>query len=99
MLNSPSDEARIPSKLKRDKNFQPCPAESGDEHYASGIFEFNITRLLAFIDTCTERIPVERVLVADFPAYDDSHLNEETVQSADFFDRYCWPKSRREDST
>jgi hypothetical protein len=46
MQNSPSDEIRVPARLKRDKNFQPCPAESGDEHYANGIFEFNITRLL-----------------------------------------------------
>jgi hypothetical protein len=52
--NSPSDETRVPATLKRDKNFQPCPAESGDEHYANGIFEFNITRLLAFIDTCAD---------------------------------------------
>ena len=83
MLNLPSDETRIPSKLKRDKTFQPCPAESGDEHYANGIFEFNITRLLVFIDSCAERFPVESVLVADFPAHGGSHLNEETVQTAD----------------
>ena len=83
MLNSPTGETRIPSKLKRDENFLPCPAESGDEHYVNGIFEFNITQLLAFINTCTERFPVESVLVADFPAYGDSHLNEETVQTAD----------------
>ncbi len=37
MLNAPSDETRIPAKLKRDKNFQPCPAESGDEHYLNGV--------------------------------------------------------------
>lgn len=83
MLNSPSDDTRIPSKLRRDKSFQPCPAESGDEHYANGIFEFNITRLLAFIDACTERFPIESVTVTDFPAYGGSHLNEEIVQTAD----------------
>lgn len=83
MQNSPSDETRVPVRLKRDKNFQPCPGESGDEHYANGIFEFNITRLLAFIDTCAERFPIESVLVDDFPAYGSSHLNEETVRSAD----------------
>jgi len=81
--NSLPDETRIPARLKRDKNFQPCPAESGHEHYANGIFEFNITRLLAFIDTCAERFPIESVQVDDFPAYGSSHLNEETVLSAD----------------
>jgi hypothetical protein len=83
MLNSPSDETRVPAGLKRDKNFEPCPAESGDEHYANGIFEFNITRLLAFIDTCVERFPIECVLFDEFPAYGSSHLNEETVRNAD----------------
>jgi hypothetical protein len=81
--NSLPDESRIPARFKRDKNFQPCHAESGDEHYANGIFEFNITRLLAFIETCAERFPIESVQVDDFPAYGSSHLNEETVLSAD----------------
>jgi hypothetical protein len=83
MQNSPSDETGVPARLKRDKNFQPSPAKSGDEHYANGIFEFNITRLLAFIDTCAERFPIECVLFDDFPAYDSSHLNEGTVRTAD----------------
>jgi hypothetical protein len=77
------DETRIPAKLKRDKNFQPCPTESGDEHYRNGVFEFNITRLLAFIDTCAERFSIEFVAVAEFPAYGTSHLDEETVRTAD----------------
>jgi hypothetical protein len=83
MLNSPSAETGFPAKLKRDKNFQSCPAESGDEYYQNGIFEFNITRLLAFIDTCAERFPIELVPVAEFPNCGDSHLDEETVRTAD----------------
>ena len=81
--NSLPDENHVPATLKRDKNFQSCLVESGDEHYANGIFEFNIARLLAFIDTCAERFPIERVLVDDFPAYGSSHLNEGTVCNAD----------------
>jgi hypothetical protein len=53
------------------------------KHYANGIFEFNVTRLLAFIDNCPEPFPVESVLVDEFPAYGSSHLNEETVLNAD----------------
>ena len=83
MLNSPSAETGFPATLKRDKNFRPCPAESGDEHYRNGIFEFNITRLLAFIDTCAERFPIELVPVPEFPNYGGSHLDEETVRTAD----------------
>jgi hypothetical protein len=81
--NSLPDATHVPARLKRDKNFQPCLVESGDEHYANGIFEFNITRLLAYVDTCAERFPIERVLVDDFPAYGRSHLNEGTVRAAD----------------
>jgi hypothetical protein len=81
--NSLPDENHVLARLKCDKNFQPCLVGSGDEHYANGIFEFNITRLLAFIDTCAERFPLERVLVDDFPAYGSSHLNEGTVCNAD----------------
>jgi hypothetical protein len=32
MLNSPSAETGSPAELKRDNSFQPCLAESGDEH-------------------------------------------------------------------
>jgi len=81
--NSLPDESHVPVRLKRDKNFQPCSADSGDEHYANGIFEFNITRLLVFIDNCPGRFPVESVLVDEFPAFGSSHLNEETVRNAD----------------
>ena len=81
--NSSPDEIQFPTRLKRDKNFRPCPAESCDEHYANGIFEFNITQLLAFIDAFPERFPIESVQVDDFPLYGSSHLHEETVLSAD----------------
>jgi hypothetical protein len=83
MLNSPSAETGFPAKLKRDNSFQPCPAESGDEHYQNGIFEFNITRLLAFIDTSAERFPIELVPVDEFPNFGGSHLDEETLRTAD----------------
>jgi hypothetical protein len=83
MLNSPSAGSGVPAKLKRDNNFQPCLAESGDEHYQNGIFEFNITRLLAFIDSCAERFPIELVPVDEFPNFGGSHLDEEAVRTAD----------------
>jgi hypothetical protein len=70
-------------KLKLDKHFQASPPEAGDEHYANGVFEFNISRLQAFIDSDAERFPVEEVSVAELPTYGDSHLNEETVRTAD----------------
>ncbi len=72
------------AKLKLDKRFQPCPVEPGDEHYPNGIFEFNITRLLAFIQEHADRFPVERVELSEIPDYGESpDLNEETIRSAD----------------
>lgn len=54
--------------LELDETFQPCPAEPGDELYPNGIFEFNITRLLALVETHIARFPIERVAVEDIPA-------------------------------
>jgi hypothetical protein len=74
----------LPTGLRLDKGFQPCPVEPGDEFYPNGIFEFNITRLLAFVQQHTDRFPVERVELSEFPDYGDSpHLNEEAIRLAD----------------
>jgi hypothetical protein len=74
----------LPIRLRRDKGFQPCPVEPGEEIYPNGIFEFNITRLLAFVQEHADRFPVERVDLSEIPDFGDSpHLNEETVRLAD----------------
>jgi hypothetical protein len=73
-----------PTKLRLDKAFQPCSAEPGDEMYPNGIFEFNITRLLAFVQEHVDRFHVERVELSEFPDFGNSpHLNEEAVRLAD----------------
>ena len=78
-LESPSP----PTRLRLDKRFQPSPAEPGDEIYPNGIFEFNITRLLAFIQKHPDRFPVESVQVRAIPNYGSPNLNEETIRLAD----------------
>lgn len=70
-------------KLELDRTFQPCPAEPGDELYPNGIFEFNITRLLSFIEVNVDRFPIERVGVADIPNFESERLDQETISSAD----------------
>jgi len=70
-------------KLKLDKNFQPSPVAESDEIYPNGIFHFNITRLLAFIEMHPEDFPLEHIPVADIPSYAGASLNEATVCSAD----------------
>ncbi len=73
----------VSSKLKLDAKFEPCPPEAGDELYPNGIFEFNISRLLAFIHTHPERFPVEPVALADIPNYGDGDLDDAAIGSAD----------------
>jgi len=74
----------LPTKLIRDKGFQPCVAEPGDETYANGIFEFNITRLLAFAQEHTDRFSVIQVEICELPDYGNGrHLNEVAILVAD----------------
>jgi hypothetical protein len=83
MSSSPANDFTAPTKLKRDKRFQPCPLDENDEAYPNGIFHFNITRLLTYIDAHAESFPVEAIAVADIPSYAGTSLNEATVRSAD----------------
>jgi hypothetical protein len=83
-LSMRSDHATA-VELKLDKTFQPCPAELGDELYPNGIFEFNITRILAFVATHADRFPIERVEVDDIPNYGSENLDEEAIGTADLF--------------
>jgi hypothetical protein len=53
------------SKLKFDNRFRPCSAEAGNELFPNGIFEFNISRLLSFIQAHADRFPVEPVELTD----------------------------------
>ena len=43
--------------------------------FRNGIFDFNITRLVAFIETHADRFPIEVVAVASTPNYGDSRLD------------------------
>src|SRR5579863_1109416 len=73
-----------PVPLRRDPQFQPCTAEPGDELYPNGIFEFNISRLIAFISAHPERFPTEAVELSEIPDYGSStRLEDAAVQAAD----------------
>jgi ParB-like nuclease domain len=70
-------------RLDLNPHFQPCESRDGDEIYPNGIFEFNITRLLAYIDAAT-RFHAELVALDDLPhAADSRGLNELLVLAAD----------------
>jgi hypothetical protein len=71
-------------RLRRDPRFQPCATERGDELYPNGIFEFNISRLIAFISAHPERFPTETVELSEIPDYGSStRLDADAIQAAD----------------
>jgi hypothetical protein len=78
-----SQEPPPPTILKLDEKFQPCPVDEGEELYQNGIFHFNISRLLAFLDDHPARFPIALIALTEIANYDKSHLDEESVRSAD----------------
>lgn len=84
MVLESSKPAQKPAKLKLDRHFPPCRAEPGDELYPTGIFEFNVTRLLAFIGAHAERFLIRLVELLDIPDYGGSErLEEAAIGAAD----------------
>lgn len=71
-----------PMKLKLNKKFEALPKDADDEFFTNGIFEFNITKLLAFVSANPERFPVEHVSVKEYAIWDKEHLDEKTMESA-----------------
>ena len=65
--------------LKIDNDFTPCPVADGDELFANGIFEFNITKMVEHIEENRDCISLEKVCVSDFfrefSSINESHMN------------------------
>jgi len=66
------------AKLKADKNFIPCLVEDGDEIFQNGIFEFNISRMIEYIQQNIDSIILEEVSVSEFikgfSSINESHM-------------------------
>ena len=73
---------RLTNKLKVDDKFTPCLGEDGDEIYPNGIFEFNITKMIKYIQENPDGIILEEVRVNDFNK-DFSSINESHMDSVD----------------
>ncbi|MFZ0498107.1 MAG: ParB/Srx family N-terminal domain-containing protein [Steroidobacteraceae bacterium] len=72
-----------PLRLDLDPSFQPSETVHGDELYPNGIFEFNITRLSAYI-VAAGRFRAEPVALEDICYGGTSPgLNELTIAAAD----------------
>ena len=80
---SASQPLSAPARLARQPSFQPCPAETDDELFANGIFEFNITRMKAFIDAHPQRFPIDCIAIADIPDFGESGLTEAAIRAAE----------------
>ena len=67
------------TKLKIDKDFTPYSTVGGDEIFRNGIFEFNITKMLEYIQENPKNIILEEVNINDFPkglsSINESHMD------------------------
>jgi len=73
----------VPMRLQLDPCFRPCEPQEGEEIYPNGIFEFNITGLLAYIGAAG-RFRAELVALGDIPhCGDGGGLSEPAIVAAD----------------
>ncbi|HHD64090.1 MAG TPA: hypothetical protein ENK96_06995 [Desulfobulbaceae bacterium] len=52
--------------LRVDNDFTPCPVAAGDELFPNGIFVFNITKMIEYIQKKPDIFTPEEVAVSDF---------------------------------
>jgi hypothetical protein len=70
-------------KLKFHTDFTPLPVSEGDELFPNGIFEFNVTKLLAFIRDHPSHFPVEEIDIESLgAAFGRERLDEEAINTA-----------------
>lgn len=62
-----------------DDKFIPCHAQDGDELFQNGIFVFNITKMLEYIESNSNEINLTKINVDDFPecfsSIDESYMD------------------------
>jgi len=68
--------------LKANRNFCPCPIDDGDELFPNGIFEFNVTKMLEYIQNGSSDIALVEIKVSDFYR-EFSSINESHLQTVD----------------
>jgi len=71
---------KLPGMLSLDKNFVPASEDDGDEFYPNGIFEFNITKMIDYLNRHKEEIVPERMEVKairkSFAVLTESHIDK-----------------------
>ncbi len=65
--------------LRVDNEFTPCPVATGDELFPNGIFVFNITKIIEYIQKKPDSITLEEVAVKNFfegfSSINESHMD------------------------
>jgi hypothetical protein len=79
-MNPRRSASKSARTLKLLKDFSPCPVKNGDEIYANGIFQFNISKMVDFIHSNLTDFAREDVSVDDFPE-EFSSINEEHMDN------------------
>jgi hypothetical protein len=69
-------------QFRFNKGFKPLPLEEGEEFFCNGIFEFNITKLSAFIGANSDRFVEEHVELTSPALSFSGELNDQTVETA-----------------
>lgn len=75
-------ETLLKNVLERDEGFTPWPVATGDELFPNGIFVFNVTGIIEYIQENPDSITLEEVSVSDF-FKGFSSINESHVNSVD----------------
>ena len=65
--------------LKVDPYFSPCPIDDGDELFPNGIFLFNVSRMLEYLETKPAEVELVEIAVYDldhgFLSLNESHVD------------------------
>lgn len=65
------------------KNFAPPPSEDGEEFYPNGIFVFNISKLIQYINKNKEIFQPEEITLHALRSFGSQNINETAVKTAD----------------
>ena len=82
MLKHWVEEHALEKPLKIDDDFLPCLVAAGDELYPNGIFVFNISKIIEYIQRNPDSVPLEELAVRDF-SQSFSSVNESHVGSVE----------------
>lgn len=72
----------MPQYLTLNKSFTPCQVDEDDELYRNGIFTFNISKMMSYLESEKSAIKPNDVTISSLPS-GFSRLNEAHIDSVD----------------